>query len=36
MFFNDAKSEKYLYFPKLEKILGEVDIFEQTNWNFTN
>ena len=36
MFINDVKSGKFLYFPKVKKMLGEVDIFEQTNWDFTN
>jgi len=36
MFINDVKSGKFLYFPKVKKMLGEVDIFEQTNWDFIN
>ncbi|XP_025203226.1 zinc finger BED domain-containing protein 5-like [Melanaphis sacchari] len=36
MFINDVKSGKFLYFPKVKKMLGEVDIFEQSNWDFTN
>ncbi|KAE9536184.1 hypothetical protein AGLY_007407 [Aphis glycines] len=36
MFVNDVKSGKFLYFPKVKKMLGEVDIFEQSNWDFTN
>jgi hypothetical protein len=31
MFIDDIKSGKFLYFPKLKKMLGEVEIFEQTN-----
>jgi len=31
MFINDIKSRKFLYFPKVKKMLGEVDIFKQTN-----
>jgi hypothetical protein len=36
MFIKDVKFGKFLYFPKMKKMLGEVDIFEQTNWDLTN
>jgi len=36
MFINDVKSGKCVYFPRLKKMLGEVDIFEQTNCDFTD
>lgn len=33
MLINDVK---FVYSPRLEKMLVEVDIFEQTNWDFTD
>lgn len=32
----DVKSGNFEYFLKLKKMLGEVDIFEQTNSDFTD